>query len=216
MVPRQVETDNPAPGAPAPHDLRLAVKLMRAAVRDPISVAEIAQRCGVSERTLRKHFRAFLGVSPARYLRWLRLAAARDALLSGALGFSVTEIAKRFEFNHFGRFAEQYRRRFGESPSATLRRGQATVHSRPGTPQSYKANPLRVDAPVGRGPRLSRYKPSIAILPCHTSAKQPHLLWVAESVAEAIAAALSSIGSISVKPISGCLPASINFLRISG
>ena len=205
-MPRQIKTDWPAPGAPVPKDLRLAVNLMRAAVRDPISVAEIAQRCGVAERTLRKHFRVFLGVSPARYLRRLRLVAARDALLNGAPGISVTDVAKMFEFNHLGRFSEQYRRHFGEFPSATLRREQAAIHSRPGMPQRYNANPMRIDAPVSGAPRPSRYKPSIAILPCQTSAKLPDLLWVAESSAEAIAAALGSIGSISVR-----VPKSLRF-----
>jgi AraC-like DNA-binding protein len=32
----------------------------------------------------------------------------------------VSEIALRWGFGHFGRFAAEYRRRFGESPSQTL------------------------------------------------------------------------------------------------
>ncbi|MBE1043174.1 helix-turn-helix domain-containing protein, partial [Escherichia coli] len=35
---------------------------------------------------------------------------------------NLTELALDFGFAHLGRFAEQYRRQFGELPSETLRR----------------------------------------------------------------------------------------------
>jgi AraC-like DNA-binding protein len=37
-------------------------------------------------------------------------------------GTTVTEVALRFGFAHTGRFAAAYRRRYGQAPSATLRR----------------------------------------------------------------------------------------------
>jgi AraC family ethanolamine operon transcriptional activator len=63
---------------------------------------------------------------PARYLRILRLNAARRALLSGRAG-SVTAAATDFGFFHFGRFARDYRGLFGEAPSETMRRGRGVA-----------------------------------------------------------------------------------------
>jgi AraC-like DNA-binding protein len=40
-------------------------------------------------------------------------------------GASVTAVAMNFGFFHLGRFATSYRKRFGESPSETLRHGRA-------------------------------------------------------------------------------------------
>src|ERR1700752_2365833 len=95
-----------------PSDVKVAIAYMRARLGSPICVADLLTATGAPERTLRKHFRRFLGVSPLAYLRRLRLTATRDALLASS-GDSVTEIAVRFGFEHFGRFSSDYRRYFG-------------------------------------------------------------------------------------------------------
>ena len=59
-------------------------------------------------------------------MRWLheqRLQAVRRHLQRAAAHESVSSIALHWGFAHLGRFAGDYLRRFGESPSATLRRG---------------------------------------------------------------------------------------------
>jgi len=53
------------------------------------------------------------------YVRNLRFEKARQELLSGRGEKSVTEVATRCGFSHLGRFAVEYRLRFGESPSQT-------------------------------------------------------------------------------------------------
>ncbi|SHL33712.1 helix-turn-helix domain-containing protein [Roseibium suaedae] len=80
--------------------------------------------CGavrVCERTLQYAFRDYAGMTPTAYLRLLRLNRVR-AILSKAEadGTTVTEVAMRFGFLHLGRFAQDYKKVFGESPSATL------------------------------------------------------------------------------------------------
>lgn len=164
---------------------------MRAAICRPLCIKDLAARCSVAERTLNAHFRAFVGLSPMHYLRRLRLAAAREALLSGAPGTTVTEVAKRYCFNHFGRFADQYRGCFGESPSATLQSGRAIAAGGDARADGEASPGLRAALPT-------REKPTIAVLPCLTSADEPALRWFAESVADALAAALSAIRTLAV------------------
>src|SRR5262245_58591592 len=179
----------PAGTGPAPRDLKKAIDYMRRNMSRRIATADLDAACGVAERTLRKHFRAFVGLAPLEYLRRLRLAAVREDLLNRATGASVTEVATRYGFSHFGRFSSLYRRYFGEAPSSTLARGRAEV-------ESDKA---------GRGEtlsgslRLSREKPSLAVLPCQVSRAESGHRFFAQSIAEGIATALCRARSISVQ-----------------
>ncbi len=50
---------------------------------------------------------------------------ARQALLGPEPASSVTGIALDWGFAHLGRFSVEYRERFGECPSQTLRRAQS-------------------------------------------------------------------------------------------
>ncbi|MGV6875972.1 AraC family transcriptional regulator [Pseudochelatococcus sp. B33] len=112
-----------APASPAaPRHVRLAEEFMAARAGDAISVGDIAAAAGVSIRTLFEGFRHFRGTTPMASLRTIRLEAVRDDLLSASGAASVTDIALRWGFTNLGRFAEVYRRRYGELPSQTLRR----------------------------------------------------------------------------------------------
>jgi tetratricopeptide (TPR) repeat protein len=113
-----------------PRDVTKALAFMRAAVCRPVSMDDLVRHCGAPERTLNTHFRTFLKMPPIRYLRRLRLVAVRQMLLAGEPGTSVTGTAKRCGFAHLGRFAGEYRRHFGEAPSATLRLQPAATRRR--------------------------------------------------------------------------------------
>ena len=155
-------------------------------------MADLAAHCGVAERTLNEHFRRFLDTSPMRYFRRLRLSAAREALLTGKSGISVTEVAKCYEFNHFGRFSAQYRRAFGEAPSKTLNRAR--------TARLAKEREFGPESDDGFRPSLlTRNKPSIAVLPFQRATNEPALRWQAESIVDALAVSLCAIQSIDVK-----------------
>jgi transcriptional regulator GlxA family with amidase domain len=86
-------------------------------------IADLCRAVGVTPRTLERAVRAVHVATPLEFLHALRLTEARQTLLSkrGAAG-SVTEVATRFGFRELGRFSGEYRQRFGESPSETLRR----------------------------------------------------------------------------------------------
>lgn len=89
----------------------------------PLYIPEICAAIRVSERTLRACCQEHLGVSPKRYLMLRRLHLARRALRAATADrATVTEIVTRYGFWQLGRFAIEYRRLFGETPSATLRR----------------------------------------------------------------------------------------------
>jgi len=86
-------------------------------------ITDFCRAASVSPRTLSRALRAIHSTTPRRYLQELRLSQARQALLSLDAAFeTVTQVAMRFGFHELGRFAVDYRARFGESPSETLRR----------------------------------------------------------------------------------------------
>jgi AraC family transcriptional regulator, ethanolamine operon transcriptional activator len=85
-------------------------------------IADLCREAGVTPRTLSRAFRAVRGTTPYRFLKELRLSEVRRALSSDVKGGTITEVAMRFGFHELGRFAAQYRERFGESPSQTRRR----------------------------------------------------------------------------------------------
>jgi AraC family ethanolamine operon transcriptional activator len=85
------------------------------------TIVDICRLLGVSERTLQYAFRSYVDMSPLAYLRLCRLNQVRASLrASDPLATTVTAVAMRFGFMHLGRFAIEYRRMFGEAPSATL------------------------------------------------------------------------------------------------
>src|SRR5262249_42354137 len=110
-----------------PRDVKRAIDYIEANLDSEIGLPEIVAACAVPGRTLVKHFRDFKGTSPMRYLRNARYQRVRDALSRAEPGESIGDIAARWGFSHMGRFAVEYRRRFGESPSETLHRRRATV-----------------------------------------------------------------------------------------
>ena len=62
-------------------------------------------------------------MSPKRYLLLRRMHLARRALRDSASDtITVTQMATRYGFWHFGRFAGEYQSLFGEAPSTALRR----------------------------------------------------------------------------------------------
>ena len=87
----------------------------------PLYIPELCQAIGVSERTLRVCCQEQLGVGPKRYLQLRRLHLARRAFRAASSdAVTVTEVATRYGFWHFGRLAGEYQSLFGEPPSSTL------------------------------------------------------------------------------------------------
>ncbi|MGO2113068.1 MAG: AraC family transcriptional regulator [Pseudoclavibacter sp.] len=86
-----------------------------------LTPCEAADGLGLPLRTLQEATRRELGLTPHEVLARERLRRARHRLQSADPNrTTVTAIALECGFRHTGRFAAQYRREFGEPPSATL------------------------------------------------------------------------------------------------
>jgi transcriptional regulator GlxA family with amidase domain len=110
----------------APSTVRRAEEFMEAHATEGITVSELVVECGCSRSALYDAFRRFRGYTPMQFLIESRLKSAREALQFASPQGSVTSIAYACGFPHLGRFSDTYRRRFGENPSETLRRGGLT------------------------------------------------------------------------------------------
>lgn len=121
MTVREFDLDNRS----IEHYRRIVVRfeeVARTRLEGLVPVSELARAAGVTPRTLERAVHAVHATTPLEFLRALRLSEARQTLASGGSATTVTEVATRFGFHELGRFAGEYRDRFGESPSETLRR----------------------------------------------------------------------------------------------
>jgi AraC family ethanolamine operon transcriptional activator len=99
---------------------RRAESYMRERMDEPLCIDDVCMNLRVSRRYLEYSFNDAFGVSPSRYLRLMRLHEVRRRLKRPGAGTTVTSEALRLGFNHLSLFSVQYKKTFGESPSATL------------------------------------------------------------------------------------------------
>jgi AraC-like DNA-binding protein len=102
---------------------RAAGVAAEALVGDPVAPPrpeELARDAGVSLRTLQEGFRSRFGTSLTAYQRELRLERAHRALSAPDGTGTVADVALACGFLHLGRFARDYRLRYGITPSTTL------------------------------------------------------------------------------------------------
>jgi AraC family ethanolamine operon transcriptional activator len=103
--------------------VRRAEDYMRAHLHTEIYLGDIGKATGVSDRSVRYAFTELLGMSPTRYLSMLRLSAACKRLsCADGSQHSVKSIALDCGLWDLSRFADSYRRLFGELPRDTLMR----------------------------------------------------------------------------------------------
>jgi len=108
-----------------PYYVRRAEELIRNNYSESLSLSDLIAASGVSGRSLHFGFRRFRDDSPMGYLKRYRLDRARTMLRDAVpSGMTVTEVALVNGFAHPSKFTQDYARRFGELPSATLRNGR--------------------------------------------------------------------------------------------
>lgn len=112
-----------------PRFIGLAIEFMSSHADQKLRLADIATASGASVRSLGAAFRKYRHMTPMEFLRDTRLNYVRAALQKARnRDMTVTQVACRWGFRHLGRFAADYRERFGESPSDTLRRTSITAN----------------------------------------------------------------------------------------
>jgi AraC-like DNA-binding protein len=112
----------PSRGPLAPFYVKRVEEYIRTHLHEPLTIERLAEFAGVSASTLFSGFRNCHGLSPMAWVRQLRLERVRDELRGAAAEpVSVTDVALKWGFAHLGRFAMEYKRAFGESPSVSLR-----------------------------------------------------------------------------------------------
>lgn len=104
--------------------VRLSIDFIERNLAQPIALHDIAANTHMSARSIQQGFREDLGTTPMAYVRERRLERVRAELTDAVPsdGVTITDVAGRWGFSHLGNFAVTYRKRFGESPSQTLRK----------------------------------------------------------------------------------------------
>jgi AraC family ethanolamine operon transcriptional activator len=101
---------------------KLAKQYIMENSKKQISIMDICEEVGATERTLYLGFRGLYGTTPKAFLKYLRLKHARKELLRAEPGCTVTNVAYKWKFYHLSRFARYYYDVFNEYPSETLKR----------------------------------------------------------------------------------------------
>lgn len=102
--------------------IELSLPAIKGRAGAPLKVADLCKIAKASERTLRSAFVEHYLLPPARFIKAYRLNQLRQDLAGLSMQEHITEIANNRGFRHLGQLARDYRRWFGELPSATHRR----------------------------------------------------------------------------------------------
>ena len=79
------------------------------------SVSDIAERCGVSVRVLRRHFIRQFGATAKSWITKQRHKQAVELLRDGSL---VKETASLLGYKHANNFSREFKKRNGQSPTS--------------------------------------------------------------------------------------------------
>ena len=96
--------------------LRRAMNIVEEHIEEPtFKVDALAAELGLSRRQLQRKLRDISGISPAEFIRNMRLERAAQ-LLESDMG-TVSEIAYKVGFSKPSHFSELFRKKFGKSPT---------------------------------------------------------------------------------------------------
>ncbi|MBN1557783.1 MAG: helix-turn-helix transcriptional regulator [Lentisphaerae bacterium] len=105
-----------------------ACDVMREYLAEPLTVPDLARRCGMSTSALAHRFKKETGFTPMQWMRQERLRRARELLLAG---YSVSETAAATGFADTFHFSRVFRRHEGLPPGRFQRMARATARAAP-------------------------------------------------------------------------------------
>ncbi|MDO6588432.1 helix-turn-helix domain-containing protein [Salipiger sp. 1_MG-2023] len=91
--------------------LRQTVNLMVETMETPLTLKALADKAGLTVRSLDRLFQAELGMAPGRYYQLMRLSHARD--LAASTEFDLREIALRCGYSDASALSKAFSRAFG-------------------------------------------------------------------------------------------------------
>jgi AraC-like DNA-binding protein len=129
--PRAPRTSAHATGSKDDVEMRLPAKYRRAyryiiehLESSELSVREVSEHMGVTERALQSVFKSHLGMTPGEVMQRSRVERIRADLLSDdSSRFTVIETAMRWGIRNRSTLVSSYRKHFRETPAETLARG---------------------------------------------------------------------------------------------
>lgn len=115
----QTQYAPPAPTPPRPEGLAPVLDWALARLHEPLTIAELADRAGMSLRTFGRRFAREIGTTPLRWLNQQRVARARELLETTNL--TVDTVAERSGLGTADGLRQHFHRTVGTTP-ATYRR----------------------------------------------------------------------------------------------
>ncbi|UXA19937.1 AraC family transcriptional regulator [Mycobacterium sp. SMC-4] len=126
LQPSNYHAEITQPSSPDPRRtvIQQAMDFIDEHLAERITMDSLANAVHMSVRSIQQGFRSELGMSPMAFVRERRLERVHEELTDAipSDGVTVTAVAERWGFHHLGSFSVEYRKRWGEAPSETLRR----------------------------------------------------------------------------------------------
>ncbi len=97
--------------------------LIHSSIDEPSNIMHLAQKLGISERSLHHSFKKSYGLSPKQYLMSLRMHSVKQELLvSSSETTQISHIIAKYHFFNQSTFTQAYKHMYGELPSDTLQK----------------------------------------------------------------------------------------------
>lgn len=96
------------------NQIKTAIEHLRRDFNEPLRVADIARRAGMSVSSFHDHFKRVTGLTPLQYQKQLRLREARHLLVNGHM--DAAEAGYSVGYSDASHFSRDYKRLFGLPP----------------------------------------------------------------------------------------------------
>ncbi len=100
------------------HRIAQATDWLKAHLDEPVVIADLASRCGMSISGFHQHFKEITQLSPLQYQKKLRLMEAKRLIVIN--DSQIAQVAMQVGYESPSQFSREYKRLFGNSPNSDL------------------------------------------------------------------------------------------------